>query len=143
MFSSRKYNRSSTGRGIKLSMWTSYLILTLYPAHSKVGKGNLVLRHSVPHVPPHSGGIACSVAELNALLCLDTRKINLNKYSNSSSGDQTHNQQLLRSALCPCAITIIIIIILRIYLLNNYVTKLRQISDTNMSIYYVGRVLVI
>ena len=32
---------------------------TLYPAHSRVGRGNLVLRHSVPHCLPDSGGIAC------------------------------------------------------------------------------------
>ena len=32
---------------------------TLYPAHSKVGRENLVLRHSVPHFLPNSGGIAC------------------------------------------------------------------------------------
>ena len=46
---------------------------TLYPAHSRVGRRNLVLRHSVPHFPPSFGGIACWVAELNAALCLDTR----------------------------------------------------------------------
>ena len=32
---------------------------TLYPAHSRVGRRNLVLRHSVPHILPNSGGIAC------------------------------------------------------------------------------------
>ena len=31
---------------------------TLYPAHSRVGRGNLVLRHSVPHFLPNSGDIA-------------------------------------------------------------------------------------
>ena len=46
---------------------------TLYPAHSRVGRGNLVLRHSVPHFLPNSGAIACWVAELNAALNLDTR----------------------------------------------------------------------
>ena len=44
----------------------------LYPAHSRVGRGNLVLRHSVPHFSPSSGGIACCVAELNPALS-DTR----------------------------------------------------------------------
>ena len=31
----------------------------LYPTHSGVGRGNVVSRHSVPHFPPSSGGIAC------------------------------------------------------------------------------------
>ena len=29
------------------------------PALSRVGKGNLMLRHPVPHIPPSSGDIAC------------------------------------------------------------------------------------
>ena len=32
--------------------------LTLYPAHSRVGRGNLVLRHPVQHILRNSGGIA-------------------------------------------------------------------------------------
>ena len=32
---------------------------TRYPAHSRVGRGNLVLGHSVPHFTPNLGGIAC------------------------------------------------------------------------------------
>ena len=35
--------------------------------------GNLVLRHSVPHFLPNSGGIVCWVAELNTALFFDTR----------------------------------------------------------------------
>ena len=31
----------------------------MYPAHSRVGRGNLVLRHFVPHFLPNSGGFAC------------------------------------------------------------------------------------
>ena len=46
---------------------------TLYPAHSRVGRWNLVLRLSVLHFPPNSGDIACWVAEFNAALVLDTR----------------------------------------------------------------------
>ena len=46
---------------------------TLYPAHSRVGRENLVLSHSVPHFLPNSGSIACWVAELNAALNLDIR----------------------------------------------------------------------
>ena len=29
---------------------------TLYPTHSRVGRGNLVLSHSVPHFPSNSAG---------------------------------------------------------------------------------------
>ena len=36
-----------------------FFSFTLYPTHSRVGRGNLVLRHSVPQFPPISGGIAC------------------------------------------------------------------------------------
>ena len=52
---------------------TNNVSFTLYPAHSRVGRGNLVLRHSVSHFLPNSGDIACCVAELNAALNLDTR----------------------------------------------------------------------
>ena len=45
----------------------------LYPAHSRVSRGNLMLRYSVPHFPASPGGIARGVAELNAALCMDTR----------------------------------------------------------------------
>ena len=45
----------------------------MYPPQSRVARGNLVLRHAVPHFPPNSRGIACCVAELHAALCLDTR----------------------------------------------------------------------
>ena len=50
----------------------------LYPAHIRVGRVNIVLRHSVPHFSPNSWGIARWVAELNAALCLDARARNEN-----------------------------------------------------------------
>ena len=31
------------------------IIVTLYPIHSRIGTGNLVLRHSIPHFPLNSG----------------------------------------------------------------------------------------
>ena len=46
---------------------------TLYPAHIRVGRGNLVLRLTVPHFPLSSRGVAYWGAELNAALCLDNR----------------------------------------------------------------------
>ena len=30
---------------------------TLYPAHSRIGRGDLVLRHSGPHFPLNSGDL--------------------------------------------------------------------------------------
>ena len=70
---------------------------TLYIAHSRVGRENLVSTQSVPHFPPNSGGITCCVAKLNAALCLDTfnENINLNKHFIFSSWDRTHNQWIL------------------------------------------------
>ena len=50
-----------------------FFSFTLYPACSRVGRGGLVLRQSVPHVLSKSRGIRCSVAVLYAALCLDTR----------------------------------------------------------------------
>ena len=78
------------------TLYIYFFNFKLYPAHSRVGRGNLVLWHSVPLFLPNSGGIACWVAQLNAALCLDTSwrngNINLSKYFISSSGDRTHNQ---------------------------------------------------
>ena len=74
----------------------------LYPAHSRVGTGNRVLRHSVPHFPPKSGGIACWVVELNAAFCLYARAKNESiKYFITSSG----NLNLLRLQSHTCAPT--------------------------------------
>ena len=51
-----RYARQSVNRNI-----TDYFFLSfkLYPAHSRVGRGNVVLRHSVPQFLPNSRGIAC------------------------------------------------------------------------------------
>ena len=73
-----------------------FFSFTLYPAHSRVGRGYIVLRHPVHHFPPNSRGIACWVADLNA-----ARNINLNKYFFSSSKDRTHNQSILQSHFVP------------------------------------------
>ena len=47
----------------------------MYPAYSRVGRGNLVLRHSIPHFPTIFLGIVCWVEELNAALYLYTLAI--------------------------------------------------------------------
>ena len=41
----------------QLNQKSNQISFTLYPAHSRVGRGNLVLRHTVPHFPPNFGGI--------------------------------------------------------------------------------------
>ena len=45
-----------------------YFLLLL--SASRVGRGKLVLRHSIPHFPLSSGGIACWVGEINAAVNL-------------------------------------------------------------------------
>ena len=69
---------------------------TFYPAHSSVGRGNLMLKHPVPHFLPNFKGWVLSVA-LTPRFCLDTRakkkwNINLNKYFISWNGEWTHPQ---------------------------------------------------
>ena len=68
---------------------------SLYPPLSRVGKGNLVLRHSVPHFLPNSGGIAKIAPERR------NGNIHLSKYFISSSGLRTHNQSVLQSHFVP------------------------------------------
>ena len=85
---------NATGCGFCSIFFFSF---TLYTAQSRVGRRNLVLRHSVPHFLQNSGGIACWVAELNCLKLASTPErrngiITLSKYFTSSSEDRTHNQ---------------------------------------------------
>ena len=78
----------------------------LYPAHSKVGRGNIVLRHCVPHFLPNSG-VWMRIEWQNSTPRLTSTperrngNINLNKYFISSSGDRTHNQSVFQSHLVP------------------------------------------
>ena len=54
---------------------SNQISFTFYPAHSRVGRGNLELRYSVAHFPLNSWGIACWVAKLIATFCLDTEDL--------------------------------------------------------------------
>ena len=67
-----------------------------------VGRG-LVLRHSVPHCPPISGGFRVEFGTQRALPGHQRRneKLNVNEYFISSSGDRTHNQLILQSHFVP------------------------------------------
>ena len=71
------------------------LSLTLYPAHSRIGRGNLMLRHSVPQFLPNSTVRFASAPERK------NRNISLSKYFISSSGDQIHYQSVLQSHFVP------------------------------------------
>ena len=50
-----------------------FFCLYFHTNHSRVGRGKLVLRHSVLHFLLNSGGIACWVAELKAALSHETK----------------------------------------------------------------------
>ena len=78
---------------------------TMYPTHSRVGRGILVLRHSILHFLPNSRGTECRVAHFALTLERGNGNIHLSKYFTSSSGHWTHNQSVLESHLCPCATT--------------------------------------
>ena len=65
---------------------------TLYPAHCRVGRSNLVLRHSVSH---------SLTPRLSSTPQRRNGNINLSKYFNSSSGDRTQYQSVLQSHLVP------------------------------------------
>ena len=75
---------------------------TLYPAHSRVGRGHLVLIHSVTLFPPCFGGIGCRIASTPEQR---NKHINANKYFISSNGDRTHNQWILQSHFAPLCTT--------------------------------------
>ena len=65
-----------------------------------------MLRHSVPHFPPSSGGIACCVAELTRFTSTpERRNENINKYFISSSGIEPTTSRFYSHTLRPCAIT--------------------------------------
>ena len=95
-------------------MWYNLLInlcqvrFTLHPAHSTVGRGNLVLRHSVPHFLPNSLGIACWQNSTPRFPSTPERRngnINLNKHFISSSGVEPTTSRSYSHTLCPCATT--------------------------------------
>ena len=99
---------------------------TLYPAHSRVDRGYLVLRHYVPHFLPNSGGIACWVADLKPRFALTPERrngnINLSKYRwtrrwTPRLGIESITSRLYSHTSCRCATTALYYIIKR--LLNN------------------------
>ena len=79
---------------------------TLYPAHCRVGRGNLALRHSVPHsfcwiLKALRVEWQNSTPRLPSTPEQRNENINLSKYFISSSGERTHNQSVLQSHFVP------------------------------------------
>ena len=71
-----------------------FILSRLFPL-SRVGRGTLMLRHSVSLFPLNFQDIVCWVAELHSAFCLSKRiyESNLNTII-SSIGDRTHNFHL-------------------------------------------------
>ena len=77
----------------------------LYPVNSRISRGNLVLRHSVPHFPLSSAGSAYWMVELNTALCFIIRaskwKCEIFYFPNWESYPQPVAVKLAH--LCRCA----------------------------------------
>ena len=72
----------------------------MYTAHSSLGKGNVLLRHSVPNFSPNSRGTQCLVSggtQRRVLPGYQRERDENIKYLISSSGDRAHNQSGLQS----------------------------------------------
>ena len=74
------------------------LVITLYPVHRRVGKGNLLLRQSVPHFPPNSGGIAWNGTRGTQRRAL----IRHQRHFISSVGIEPTTSRVYRHTLRPC-----------------------------------------
>ena len=70
---------------------------TLYHAHSRIGRGNVVLKHSVLHFLSNYGDITGGVTKLNAALCLHTKAKKLKMNFIFSNGNRTYNISRLQS----------------------------------------------
>ena len=84
------------------------LVTKITSAYSRVGRGNLVSRHSVPHLPA-DGNFAALQVEWQKLTpgllpwyYSEVIKILINI---PSTEDRTHNGRVTVTPLCPCATT--------------------------------------
>ena len=88
-----------------LFLFKILISFALYPAHCRVGRGNLVLNHSISHFPPKCGSILLTGGTQRrafaSTLERRNRNLNLNKNFMSSSGDRTHNQSIFLSHFVP------------------------------------------
>ena len=86
-------------KNINITIKISYVKLKIelnHHAYSRVDRGNLVLRHSIPHLLPNLGGIEWWNSTPLFASTPERRNgnINLNKYLISSSGDRSHNRRI-------------------------------------------------
>ena len=105
-----------------------FFSVTLYWAHNRISRGNLVLRHSVPNFPLNSGGIYCVLCggiQHRALPRHQNEENGNIKYFIFSSGNRTHNLSVY--SLCPCATTGFLYYFFVI--LSNTVVALPKVSD--------------
>ena len=82
---------------------------TLYPAHSRVGSGNIVIRHSAPHFPSNFSrhyALSGGTQRRTFALVPDRRNENIKKSSFiSSRRDRTHNRRVSVTPPCHWATT--------------------------------------
>ena len=80
-----------------------FISFTLYSAHSRIGRGNLELRHSVSHFPScvWSGGTQRRALPRRRTPEHRNKNINVNKYYISSSEYRTQNQSILQTHFVP------------------------------------------
>ena len=90
-----------------VDLMSVFFSFTLHPAHSKVGRGSLLLRYYVPHFPPILGNIASKVlsdaTQRRVFTSTPKRKnenINLDIFFIPWSGHRTHDQSRLQSHTC-------------------------------------------
>ena len=69
----RKLFKTISSIKLIIIFYSLFFQLQVVSCNSMEGIGNLVLRYSVSHFPPNSGGIKCWVTDPNVALCLDTR----------------------------------------------------------------------
>ena len=70
------------------------------PVCSRVDRESLVLRYSVPHFLPNSGGIACWIPKSTTILRSEERRIENINYLISSSEKRTHKLSRVRPQSC-------------------------------------------
>ena len=75
----------------------------MYPAHSRVGRGNIVIRYSVPHFPPNFRGIACWMAEFNAGLLLWCQSEEMKILRNNNLFPRVEIEPTTVALQTPCA----------------------------------------
>ena len=72
----------------------------MYLEQNRAGRGKIMLRHSVPHFPPNSGGVRVEWRNSTLSFALTPERrnenIHLNKHFIFSSGDRTYNHSRLQ-----------------------------------------------